>query len=108
MGFLTGKYTADNYKTLLAQDDFRLRMAPSIVPLLDKLDQVRDVLTSDGRTLSQGALAWVWARSNRSIPIPGFRTFEQVQENIEAVKFGPLSNDQMNQIESLLERESTR
>jgi aryl-alcohol dehydrogenase-like predicted oxidoreductase len=108
MGFLTGKYTADNYQTLLAQDDFRHRMAPSILPLLDKLDQVRDVLTSDGRTLSQGALAWVWARSNRSIPIPGFRTFEQVQENMEAVNFGPLSADQMNQIDSLLEREPTR
>ena len=108
MGFLTGKYTAENYKTLLAQDDFRHRMAPSFIPLLEKLDQVREILTSNGRTLSQGALAWVWARYQRSIPIPGFRTFEQVQENIEAIQYGPLTDDQMNQLNSVLGRENQR
>ena len=108
MGFLTGKYTAENYKTLLAQDDFRHRMASSFIPLLEKLDQVREILTSDGRTLSQGALAWVWTRYQRSIPIPGFRTFEQVQENIEAIQYGPLTDDQMNQINSILGRENER
>lgn len=105
MGFLTGKYSAENYKTLLAMDDFRHRMAPRFVALLHELDQVRDILTSDGRTLSQGALAWVWARSKRSIPIPGFRTFEQVKENIEAVNYGPLTEEQMDQIDSVLQRE---
>ena len=107
MGFLTGRYTAENYKTLLAKDDFRNRMAPSFVPLLEKLGQVRDILTSNGRTLPQGALAWVWARSRRSIPIPGFRTFEQVKANIEAVNYGPLTEEQMDQIDRVLEREAT-
>ncbi len=107
MGFLTGKYTAENYKTLLSRDDFRQREAIFFVPLLDKLDKVRDILTRDGRTLPQGALAWIWARSRRSIPIPGFRTFEQVKENIAAVNFGPLTDDQMVQIDSVLEREPT-
>lgn len=107
MGFLTGKYTAENYKTLLAEDDFRHRMAPSFMPLLEKLDQVRNFLTSHGRTIPQGALAWIWARSRRSIPIPGFRTFEQVKANIEAVNYGPLTEEQMDQIDSVLEREGT-
>lgn len=107
MGFLTGKYTAENYKTLLAKDDFRHRMAPSFVPLLEKLGQVHDILTSNGRTLPQGALAWVWARSRRSIPIPGFRTFKQVKANIEAVNYGPLTEAQMDQIDRVLEREAT-
>jgi aryl-alcohol dehydrogenase-like predicted oxidoreductase len=106
MGFLTGKYTAENYKTLLSEDDYRHREAPFYLPLLNKLDMVRDILTSDGRTLSQGALAWVWARSGRSIPIPGFRTFQQVKENITACDYGPLTPEQMQQIDVLLGRES--
>jgi aryl-alcohol dehydrogenase-like predicted oxidoreductase len=105
MGFLTGKYTAENYTSLLAKDDYRHRVASSYVPLLDKLDKVREILTSEGRTIPQGALAWIWARSSRSIPIPGFRTFEQVRENIEAIEYGPLTSEQMQQIDVLLERE---
>ena len=103
MGFLTGKYTAENYKNLLSEDDFRLRIAPYFLPLLDKLDMVRDILTSDGRTIPQGALAWVWARSNRCIPITGFRTFDQVKENITAMQYRPLTPDQMQEINKILD-----
>jgi len=28
---------------------------------------------TDGRTMAQGALAWFWAPSDRTIPIPGFK-----------------------------------
>jgi aryl-alcohol dehydrogenase-like predicted oxidoreductase len=105
MGLLSGKYSAKNYKTLLSENDFRQRMAPSFAPLFENLDKVHDILTRHGRTLPQGALAWIWARSRRCIPIPGFRTFEQVKENIEAVDFGSLTDDQMNQIDRVLERE---
>jgi aryl-alcohol dehydrogenase-like predicted oxidoreductase len=104
MGFLTGKYTAENYTSLLAKDDYRHRVASSFIPLLDKLDKVREILTSKGRTIPQGALAWIWARSSRSIPIPGFRTFDQVKENIDAMEYGPLASEQMEQIDVLLER----
>jgi aryl-alcohol dehydrogenase-like predicted oxidoreductase len=104
MGFLTGKYTVENYKSLLSVEDFRRRDDSYFLALLSKLDKVRGVLTSDGRTVSQGALAWVWARSNRTIPIPGFRTFSQVEENINAFNFGPLTAEQMEQIDILLER----
>ena len=76
----------------------------------DRFDQAsiargiaRDILMRDGRTLPQGALAWVWARSDRSVSIPGFRTFEQVKENIEACDYGPLTQEQMEQIDILLE-----
>ena len=31
---------------------------------------IREVLTSEGRTLAQGALAWIWARSPRHHPDP--------------------------------------
>jgi aryl-alcohol dehydrogenase-like predicted oxidoreductase len=63
---------------------------------------VRDILTSDGRTLAQGALAWVWARSERTIPIPGFRTVAQAEENAGALALGPLRAEQLTEIASVL------
>ena len=105
MGFLTGKYSLENYKSALSADDYRRRDGLPFVTLLSKLDQIRNILTSGGRTLAQGALAWVWARSDRTIPIPGFRTLAQVEENIHAFDFGPLTAGQMEEIEILLERE---
>ncbi len=69
-----------------------------------KLDALREILTSGRRTLAQGALAWIWARSPRTIPIPGIRNMAQAAENAAAMSFGPLSNDQMSEIEQLLGR----
>jgi aryl-alcohol dehydrogenase-like predicted oxidoreductase len=70
----------------------------------EKVSAIRDVLESDGRTLAQGALAWLWARSPRTIPIPGFRTVAQAEENAKAMEFGPLRDDQMTEIATLLGR----
>ena len=47
-------------------------MGIPILIWLEKIDQIREILTSGGRTLAQGALAWIWGRSERTIPIPGF------------------------------------
>ena len=52
--------------------------------VLARLDAIRQILTSGGRTLAQGALSWIWARSGSTIPIPGYTTVEQVEENIGA------------------------
>ncbi|WP_328523276.1 aldo/keto reductase [Kribbella sp. NBC_00359] len=68
----------------------------------DKVAAIRDVLESDGRTLAQGALAWLWARSPRTVPIPGFRTVAQAEENAGAMELGPLSDDKMTDIAKLL------
>jgi aryl-alcohol dehydrogenase-like predicted oxidoreductase len=106
MGLLTGKFTTD---TKLPPDDVRHGWDfKSGVPAdrLRKLDAVRDVLTSAGRTPAQGALAWLWARSEATIPIPGFKTVRQVEENVGAMRFGPLSKEQMLQIDQILSRSS--
>jgi aryl-alcohol dehydrogenase-like predicted oxidoreductase len=78
---------------------------PRCIPAesLRKLEAVREILTSGGRTLAQGALAWIWARSDRTIPIPGFKTVQQAEENARAMAFGPLTGEQMREIERLLE-----
>lgn len=71
---------------------------------LARLEAIRQILTSGGRTLTQGALAWIWAVSPLSIPIPGFRTVAQVEENARALEFGPLTADQVLQIDAILGR----
>jgi aryl-alcohol dehydrogenase-like predicted oxidoreductase len=71
---------------------------------LARRDAIREILTSSGRTVAQGALAWLWARSPQTVPIPGFRTVKQVEENTGAMDFGPLTSEQMREIAELLDR----
>lgn len=109
MGMLTGKLTPDSS---FNDDDVRKQAndfagikdgRPSQV-WLDALDSIRGVLTSGGRTLAQGALAWLWGRSEKTVPIPGFRTAAQVEENCGAMEFGPLTPAQMSEIDRILGR----
>ncbi|MFE4454092.1 aldo/keto reductase [Streptomyces sp. NPDC056796] len=67
-----------------------------------RVEAVREVLTADGRTLAQGALGWLWARSGRTVPIPGFRTVAQAEENAAALAHGPLRPEQMEEVAGLL------
>lgn len=104
MGLLTGKFTADS--TMPQNDvrsgwDFRAGVQAE---RLQQLDALRDVLTQDGRTLAQAALGWLWARSAITIPIPGFKTVAQVEENAAALRRGPLTAGQMAEIERILGR----
>jgi aryl-alcohol dehydrogenase-like predicted oxidoreductase len=109
MGLLTGKFTAG---TTFPSNDQRhgAQWHPGFkdgTPTQDWLDQlaaIREVLTSNSRTLAQGALAWIWARSPNTIPIPGFKTVTQVEENCGALDKGPLTPAQMAEIDSILGR----
>jgi aryl-alcohol dehydrogenase-like predicted oxidoreductase len=111
MGLLTDKYTA---RIKVAADDVRGDKSPDWMKYFKdglpnpewalKRDAIREILTSQGRSLAQGALAWNWARSEKTLPIPGFRTVKQVQENAGAMQFGPLTKAQMSEIDTLLER----
>ncbi len=110
MGLLGGRYTA---QSRLPADDIRgnqpewLRWFQDGRPsqeFLDQLEIVRGHLTTDGRTLAQGALAWILAASRRAIPIPGFRNQAQVEENCGAVDAGPLSRADYQAIDRALLR----
>ncbi len=111
MGLLTGKYTAETKPSI---DDVRGSKSPEWMKYfkagkpnlewLSKRDAVREILTGNGRSLAQGALAWLWARSPKTLPIPGFRTVEQVKENAGAMQFGALTLQQLREIDQLLER----
>ncbi|MEV5881430.1 aldo/keto reductase [Streptomyces sp. NPDC052020] len=71
---------------------------------LARVEALRDILTSDGRTPAQGALAWLWARSPHTVPIPGFRSVAQAEENAGALEKGPLTGGQMAEVERVLGR----
>lgn len=71
---------------------------------LETLAKVRDILTQEDRTPAQAAIAWIWSRNERCIPIPGFRTQEQVQENVGALEFGRLPRAGYQRVEELIER----
>jgi aryl-alcohol dehydrogenase-like predicted oxidoreductase len=103
MGVLTGKFTPE---TRLPQDDRRSDFfkVEEFLQDLEKVQKLRGALTRDGRTYTQGALGWIWKRSERTIPIPGFRTVAQVEENAGAMEFGPLDSRQVTQINELLGR----
>ncbi|MBM4461251.1 MAG: aldo/keto reductase [Chloroflexi bacterium] len=104
MGLLTGKFTADS---TLPENDVRFGWdfkAGTQAERLQKLAALRDVLTQDGRTLAQAALGWLWARSGVTIPIPGFKTVGQVAENAAALRRGPLTVEQMQEVEQILGR----
>ncbi|MFX1364484.1 MAG: aldo/keto reductase [Promethearchaeota archaeon] len=109
MGLLTGKYSINSK---LPNNDVRGINAPNWVKYfkdgkpnaewLKKLEKIKEILMSEGRSIVQGALSWNLARSDKTIPIPGFKTLEQVEENIQTIEFGPLNNDQMKEIERIL------
>ena len=109
MGILTGKFAPNS---TFPADDVRHHVAwhPGFKDgkltedWLRKLASIRDVLASNGRTLTQGALAWLWARSPLTVPIPGFKTVAQVEENCGAMALGPLTSEQLGEIDGILGR----
>src|SRR5262249_16902823 len=111
MGLLTGKF---NERSVIPTNDVRSntmswlayfkggKIAPGFA---GRIAAIRDLLATDGRTLAQGALAWLWARSPLTLPIPGFRSVAQVEENCAALEKGPLPAVVMAEIERVVARE---
>lgn len=108
MGLLTGKFSSTS--TVPASDvrgaghswvrgfeDGRPR--PEV---LARLEAIRDLLQTGGRTLAQGALGWNLARSPHTFPIPGFKSEAQVRDNLGAMEKGPLPAAVMAEIERVL------
>jgi len=101
-GFLTGKFTADS---TFPKDDIRFEtdfQSERIINRLETVEALREPLTSDGRTMAQGALAYIWALDPRMIPIPGFKTVDQVQQNAGAMERGPLGDDEVRQAHQIV------
>lgn len=103
MGLLSGKMSRD---TTFAADDIRSgwNLGGSDDDRLAKVERLRDTLTVGGRTPAQGALAWLLARSPAFVPIPGIRTVAQAKENAGALRHGPLSQQELADVEAAVSR----
>jgi aryl-alcohol dehydrogenase-like predicted oxidoreductase len=97
MGVLTGRWSQE---TRLEESDPRAQWFEheDFLKVLECAHQIEPYLASDGRTYVQGALAWIWARSPLTIPLPGFRSMEQIKTLVQAQQFGPLPLEAMQAI----------
>ena len=69
---------------------------------LDRAESLRPILTREGRSYVQGALAWILARSPRAVPIPGFRTVAQVEELADSMQHGAMSRENFEAVAALV------
>ena len=101
-GVLTGKF---NSTSTFPENDIRSRenfSNPEVMKRLKIVDEIRDILTSNGRTMAQGALAYIWALDERMVQIPGFKSVQQVQENAGAMRYGPLTESQVKEVQAIV------
>lgn len=108
MGLLSGKYSAS---TTVDVDDVRGPNAPPWMQYftdgkpseqyLARLQAIREILTSDERSLVQGSLAWSVSAGGNIVPIPGIRTVAQAAENFAEPSVRRFDADQLAEIERL-------
>ena len=77
-----------------------MRHQPLVV--IQDLDRRGNLLQSLGRSLVQGALGWLWGKSDQNIPVPGARSVAQIEGIAEALTFGPLSPSVVSEIDNLM------
>ncbi len=110
MGVLTGKFGPDSRlpdtDIRSGNDDWKgyFKDGKVTAEYQTKIDALRDLLQTDGRSLAQGALCWLLAKSELNIPIPGAKTPAQIRENAGAMGHGPLPAAVMAEIEAVIPR----
>ena len=101
-GLLTGKY---GQGTTFPEDDLRSQVSfgdERIVRRLKTVHALRDIFTAGGRTMAQGAICYIWGLDERMLPIPGFKNVKQVTDNAGAMQFGPMSADEVAQVQAIV------
>jgi aryl-alcohol dehydrogenase-like predicted oxidoreductase len=100
-GFLTGRF--QRFEDL-PEGDFRRRnprfQGDHFQKNLDLLHEVEDLARAKGITPSQLALAWVLARGEDIVPIPGTKRVKYLEENAAAAAV-ELTRDDMQRIEQV-------
>jgi len=97
-GTLAGRFTTDypppddDRRKRWGEDDFARR--------LELAQKVRPVLEAAGRTMSQGALAWLLSFDAVSVVIPGITSLDKVKDSIAAGGMR-LSPDEMSRLDEM-------
>lgn len=87
-GLLTGAYRSEKD---FGKDDYRTRMSPrftggALEKNLKLVDEIARIAKTKDATPGQIALAWVMAKGDDIIPIPGTKKISRLDENIGALK----------------------
>jgi aryl-alcohol dehydrogenase-like predicted oxidoreductase len=100
-GLLSGRYSSP---ADLSEDDFRADMprftAESLAANMRLVDIVRSVGERHGATSTQVALAWLLAKGEYVIPIPGTKTERYLEQNVGAAEL-VLSSDELAELDAL-------
>lgn len=105
-GFLSG--TVTNLDDL-APDDYR-RNSPrfqgeNFNKNLQLVEQVKEIATEKGVTPGQLALAWLLAKSNEIVPIPGTKRRTYLEENVATTKI-ELTTSELQSLEAVAPKSS--
>ncbi len=95
-GILTGKFNGDE---IFEEGDIRSRWSQKYFEhLVNFTSNLRDVINTEDRTLTQTALQFVLSQPSISAVIPGMKTGDQVEENLRTVNQNPLTEDEQKRI----------
>ncbi|MEJ5202129.1 MAG: aldo/keto reductase [Anaerolineales bacterium] len=101
MGLLTGKYTAENPPHGTRGGRYSRKYLERIQPLILQLRRIG--ANHDDKTPAQVALNWVLCKG--ALPIPGAKTFEQVEQNAGALGWR-LSDEEVQILDEISEQVS--
>ena len=93
LGLLTGKYNLDNLPKRGPRKQLFRELLPSAQPLLQTLHAIANEYD---KSCSQIAINWTLAKG--TVPIPGARTLQQAQQNINSLSFA-LSKDAIDELD---------
>jgi L-glyceraldehyde 3-phosphate reductase len=69
---------------------------------LAKIRKLNDLAKQRGQSLAQMALAWVLRFPSVTSALIGASRPEQIKENVDALKAGPFSREELERIEAIL------
>ncbi|MFN0073130.1 MAG: aldo/keto reductase [Chloroflexota bacterium] len=96
-GLLSGKFRAG--ETIPSDQQWRRPKGDALQTRLERVEQLR-FLEREGQTMAQAALRWVLKHPAVHCVIPGARTVDQLEANVEAIN-GDLRPDEYERISEL-------
>ncbi|MEQ9688323.1 MAG: L-glyceraldehyde 3-phosphate reductase [Bauldia litoralis] len=101
-GLLTNKYLGGVPEDSRAARNHTLRAEGVTPALLKTLNALAAIADRRGQTLAQLALTWLLRDNRVTSALIGARTVEQLDDSLDALKAGPLSGEEIGEIDLLL------